>query len=142
MRTRFATYGGDMVQHRRFLDMALDEDGLHTPDGTLSLSSITKAEVVRNFSRSGGGTESGASPAGVAGSALVGGLLAGPVGVLGGGLLGSTIKRERRIEGVPRSTSATLIFESSDLAYTVTVSRDRMPEAEGFVAAVKQAARG
>lgn len=130
-----------MVQHRRFLDMALDDEGLHTPDGTLRLSSITRAEVVRNFSRS-VGTESGTSAAGVTGGALVGGLLAGPVGVLGGGLLGSTIKRDRRVEGVPRSTSATLIFESPELAYTVTVSRDRLVEAEGFVAAVKQAARG
>lgn len=128
-----------MVQHRKFLDMALDDEGLHTPDGTLDLGSVTKAEIVRNFTRSGGGTESGASAAGVAGGALVGGLLAGPVGVLGGGLLGSTIRRERQVEGVPRSTSATLIFESPELAYTVTVPRDRMVEAEGFVAAVKQA---
>jgi len=131
-----------MVQHRRFLDMALDDEGLHTPDGVLRLSSITRAEVVRNFSRSGGGTESGTSAAGVAGGALVGGILAGPAGMLGGGLLGSTIKRDRRVEGVPRSTSATLIFESPELAYTLTVSRDRLVEAEGFVAAVKQAMRG
>jgi hypothetical protein len=131
-----------MVQHRKFLDMALDDEGLHTPDGILSLPSITKAEVVRNFSHSDGGTESGTSAAGVAGGALVGGLLAGPVGVLGGGLLGSTIKRDRHVEAVPRSTSATLIFESPELAYTVTVARDRLVEAEGFVAAVKQGMRG
>lgn len=129
-----------MVQHRKFLDMSLDEEGLHTPDGTLRLSSVTRAEVVRNFSRSGGETESGASAAGVAGGALLGGILAGPVGILGGGLLGSTIKRDRHVEGVPRSTSATLIFESPELAYSVTVSRDRLVEAEAFVAAVKQAA--
>lgn len=131
-----------MVQHRKFLDMALDDEGLHTPDGTLHLSSITKAEAVRNFSHSGGGTESGTSAAGVAGGALVGGLLAGPVGMLGGGLLGSTIRRDHHVEGVPRSTSATLIFESPELAYTVTVSRDRLVDAEGFVDAVKQAVRG
>lgn len=131
-----------MVQHRRFLEMALDDEGLHTPDGTLPLSAITKAEVVRNFSGSGGGSESGTSAAGVAGGALVGGVLGGPVGMLGGGLLGSTIKRDRATEGVRRSTSATLIFESPELAYTVTVSRDRMVEAEAFAAAVKQAARG
>jgi hypothetical protein len=131
-----------MAQHRKFLDMALDDEGLHTPDGTLSLSTITRAEVVRDYSRPGGGIESGTSGAGVAGGALVGGLLAGPIGVLGGGLLGSTIRRDRPVEGVLRSTSATLIFESPELAYTVTVSRDRLVEAEGFVAAVKQAARG
>lgn len=131
-----------MVQHRRFLDMTLDDEGLHTPDGTLRLSAITKAEVVRNFSRSGGGTESGTSAAGVVGGALVGGALAGPIGILGGGLLGSTIKHDRPVEGVPRSTSATLVFESPDLAYTVTVSRDRLVEAESFVAAVKQAIDG
>lgn len=131
-----------MVQHRKFLDMTLDDAGLHTPDGTLSLSSITRAEIVRNYSRDSGGTESGPSAAGVAGGALIGGVLAGPVGLLGGGLLGSTIKRDRRVEGVPRSTSATLIFESPTLAYTVTVSRDRLVEAEGFVAAVKQGMNG
>ncbi|MBU4556813.1 MAG: hypothetical protein KJ747_08085 [Actinobacteria bacterium] len=131
-----------MVQHRRFLDMALDEEGLHTPDGTLALSAITKAELVRNFSHSGGGTESRTSGADIAGGALLGGLLAGPVGVLGGAVLGSTVRSDSPIEGAHRSTSATLIFESPDLAYTVTVSRDRLVEAEGFAAAVKQAAHG
>ncbi|MCG2807869.1 MAG: hypothetical protein L6413_06330, partial [Coriobacteriia bacterium] len=77
-----------------------------------------------------------------AGGALLGGLLAGPVGVLGGAVLGSTVRSDSPIEGAHRSTSATLIFESPDLAYTVTVSRDRLVEAEGFAAAVKQAAHG
>jgi len=131
-----------MVQHRKFLNMALDDEGLHTPDGTLSLSTITKAELVRNFSHSGGSAESGISGADVAGGALVGGLLAGPVGVLGGALLGTAIGSDGPVEGAHRSTSATLIFESPVLAYTVTVSRDRLVEAEGFVVAVKQAARG
>jgi hypothetical protein len=34
-------------------------------------------------------------------------------------------------------TSATVTFESADLAYTTTVGRDRVEEAEAFVAAVK-----
>jgi len=131
-----------MVQHRRFLDMTLDEGGLHTPDGVLPLSSITKVSAVRNFSRVGGGMESGPSGAGVVGGALLGGAIAGPVGVLGGGLLGSTIKRDRQTERVPRSTSVTLLFESPELAYTTTVSRDLMVEAEAFVAAVKKAIGG
>lgn len=122
--------------------MSLDEQGLHTPDGTMPLSSITKAEVVRDFSRPAGRHEQRTSPAGVAGGAVVGGVLAGPVGILGGALLGSTIKRERHTEeAVPRSTSATLVFESPELAYTVTVSRDHLVEAEGFVGAVRAGMR-
>lgn len=130
-----------MVQHRRFLGMALDDEGLHTPDGTLQLPSITRAEVIRNRSRGGGQPTSSASAAGVAGGALAGGLLAGPAGLVAGGLLGSTIRRERPpAEGPPRTVSASLIFESPDLAYSVTVGRDQVVEAEAFVAAVRTAA--
>jgi hypothetical protein len=130
-----------MVQHRKFMDLALDDTGLHTPDGTLGLGSITRAEVIRHMSRQGGGARTETSPGGVIGGALIGGALAGPIGLAAGGLLGSTIKRERSgSQGVPRTTSASLIFESDELAYSTVVTRERLEEAEAFVAAVKGAA--
>jgi len=129
-----------MVQHRKFLSMALDEDGLHTPDGVLVLSRITRADVTRNRSRDFGETGSESYGAGILGGALIGGAIAGPLGAVGGGLLGSTVKRDSDGGGVPRTVSATLIFESPDLAYSTTVARDRVDEAEAFVAAVKVAA--
>jgi len=128
-----------MVQHRRFMELALGEDGLSTPDGIMKLRWITRAEIIRNRSRDHGARDIGTSGAGVAGGALIGAVIAGPVGALGGGLLGSTIKRESSGSGVPRTVSATLIFESPDLAYSTVVSRDRVRDAEAFVAAVKNA---
>lgn len=129
-----------MVQHRKFMDLALDEEGLHTPDGVLKLHGITRADIIRNRSRDQGETESETSAPSVLGGALLGGAIAGPLGALGGGLLGSTVKHESGGDGVPRTVSASLIFESPDLAYSTTVPRDRVEEAEAFVAAVKGAA--
>jgi hypothetical protein len=127
-----------MVQHRKFMDLALDEDGLHTPDGVLALKGITRADIIRNRSRDYSGSGYGGS--GILGGALLGGAIAGPLGAIGGGLLGSTAERESGNNGIMRTTSATLIFESPDLAYSTKVSRDRVEEAQAFVAAVKGAA--
>lgn len=129
-----------MVQQRKFMDLALDEEGLHTPDGVLTLNGITRADIIRNRSRDYGGSGYETSGAGILGGALLGGAIAGPLGAIGGGLFGSTGKRESRNSGIQRTTSATLIFESPDLAYSTTVSRDRVKEAQAFVAAVKGAA--
>jgi hypothetical protein len=128
-----------MVQHRKFMDLALDEEGLHTPDGVLALKGITRADIIRNRTRDYGGSgyDTGA---GILGGALIGGAIAGPLGAIGGGLYGSTAKRESGNGGIMRTTSATLIFESPDLAYSTKVSRDRVEEAQAFVAAVKKAA--
>jgi uncharacterized protein YcfJ len=130
-----------MVQHRKFMDLALDDDGLHTPDGTFKLSSMTRAEVVRHRSRDTGPPVSESSPKGVVGGALVGGVVFGVVGAVAGGLLGSTIKRERPQSDVPRTVSGTLVFESPELAYSKTVGRAQVSDADEFVAAVKAAAR-
>jgi hypothetical protein len=102
---------------------------------------MTRAEVVRHRARDMGGSGSQYSPAGVVGGALLGGAIAGPIGLVGGGLLGSAIGRERSDStGVPRTVSASVILESPELAYSMTVARDRVEEAEAFVAAVKAAA--
>ena len=129
-----------MVQHRKFMDLALDEEGLHTPDGVLTLNRITRADIIRNRTRDYSGSGYDTSGAGILGGALLGGAIAGPLGAIGGGLYGSTAKRESRNGGIMRTTSATLIFESPDLAHSTKVSRDRVEEAQAFVAAVKGAA--
>lgn len=126
-----------MVQHRKFGDLALDDGGLHTPDGTLTLARISRAEVIRNRSREGAsGRDSGP---GAVGGALVGGALAGPGGFLAGGLVGAAGEGEGGAN-VPRTVSATVVFESPELAYTTTVGRDHVAEAEESVAAVKREA--
>ncbi len=128
-----------MVQHRKFMNLALDEEGLHTSDGVLALHRITKADIILNFSpdhRERGSENSGA---GILGGALIGGAIGGTFGAIGGGLLGSASSYESGDGDWPRATSATLIFESPDLAYSTTVSRNRVEEAQAFVAAVQKA---
>jgi hypothetical protein len=133
-----------MVQHRTFMGLVLDDEGLHTPDGDIAIGSVTRAEAVRHRSRpsaAAGSAYPGYSPAGAVGGAVVGGALAGPLGFIAGGLLGSTAGREDSgAEGIPRTVSASLIFESPQLVYTTIVSKERVEEAEAFVAAVKAAA--
>jgi len=130
-----------MVQHRRFMDLALDDEGLHTPDGTFPLADMTKAELKRLRRRAANDGAYDPSVEGTVGGALLGGAIAGPLGFIGGGLLGSRIPADRSDStGVPRTVSATMSFESPDLAYVTRVERDRIDEAEAFVAAVRSAA--
>jgi len=129
-----------MVQHRKFMDLVLDEEGLHTPDGVLTLNGITRADIIRNRSLEYGGSGYHTSGAGILSGTLIGGAIAGPLGAIGGGLFGSTFEQESGNNGIMRTTSATLIFESPSLAYSTKVSRDRVEEAQAFVDAVKDAA--
>lgn len=130
-----------MVQRRKFMDLALDDEGLHTPDGDFKLSEMTKAEVRRNRRRDAGDYVSEPSAGGAIGGALLGGALAGPIGFVGGGILGSQAYGEHSgSSGVPRTVSASVMFESPVLAYVTRVGRDRVEDAEAFVAAVKAAA--
>jgi hypothetical protein len=129
-----------MVQHRTFMEMRLDDEGLHTPDGVFKLESMTKAVIVRNRVRP---TDAGGSeyaPADAVGGALIGGAIAGPIGFIGGGLLGSSIRHKHESDSVPRTVSASLMFESPEAAYVTRVSRDRVEEAEAFVKAVREGA--
>ncbi|PTN38957.1 hypothetical protein [Desulfonatronum sp. SC1] len=129
-----------MVQRRKFMDLVLDEEGVHTPDGVLTLNKITRADIIRNRSLEYGGGGYHASGAGILSGSVIGGAIAGPLGAIGGGLLGSTVEQESGNNGIMRTTSATLIFESPELAYSTKVSRDRVEEAQAFVDAVKNAA--
>ena len=127
-----------MVQRREFLDLVLDDEGLRTPDGVLALADLTRAEVVRHRSRD-AGTPRNSYSAEAAG-AIVGGSLYGPVGFVGGALLGGAIARDDAAgTGVPRTVSATLSFESPALSYSRTVGKDQAADAEAFVSAVKRA---
>lgn len=75
------------------------------------------------------------------GGALLGGAIGGPVGFLGGALLGGAAgSGDTDYTSVPRTVSATVTFESPRLAFSVTVDRDQVEEAEAFVRAVKSAA--
>ena len=128
-----------MIQHRTFLDVTLDDDGLHTPDGVIALADITRGEVVRHRSRDAGSPHD--SYNGEVTGAIVGGTLGGPVGFLTGAVLGGAIARDDAdYASVPRTVSATMSFESPALAYSRTVGKDQAVDAEAFVAAVKKAA--
>lgn len=128
-----------MVQHRKFMDLALDEEGLHTPDGVLALDRITTVNIILNFPPDHSQEGSQNSGAGILGGALLGGAIAGSFGAVGGALLGSAASYENGDADYPRPISATLIFESPGLAYSTRVSRDRVEEAQAFVAAVQEA---
>ncbi len=119
-----------VVQRRKFMNLVLDEEGLHTPDGVLTLNDITRADMIRNRSLEHGGSGYRASGEGVLSGTLIGGAVAGPLGAIGGGFLGSTVEQESGNNGIMRTTSATLIFESPSLAYSTKVSRDRVEEAQ------------
>jgi hypothetical protein len=132
-----------VTQHRTFLDLTLDDEGLHTPEGIIVTSQITCAEVVRHRSRAEAEAYhyEYAAHAGTIGGALVGGALAGPAGFLGGGLLGSAFNGgHEEADPVPRTVSATVRFESPTLAFAMTVDRADAVDAESFVSAVKKAA--
>ena len=129
-----------MVQHRKFMGLVLDEEGLHTPDGVLTLKAITRADIIRNRTPEYGGSRYDISGEKIAAGTLIGGAIAGPLGAIGGGLYGSAPVREKGNNAIMRTTSATLIFESPALAYSTKVSRDQVEEAQAFVDAVKGAA--
>ena len=131
-----------MDEVRRFADLVLDKDALHTPVGTMLLPDITRAEFNREVVSDGQGpsTQEVSAPA-VAGGVIIGGALLGPAGAVGGGLLGSTVKEDVPGEAKWRTKSVTLTFETNELAYSMDISRDREAEANRFAQAVRKAAK-
>ncbi|HSK46380.1 MAG TPA: hypothetical protein VLA05_00075 [Coriobacteriia bacterium] len=131
------------MQHTsRFADLLLDEESLHTPNGVMPLSEITRAEFVRELEShgSGGSTQETSAPA-VVGGAAAGGVLFGAVGAVAGGLLGSTVKEE--VPGRPKfqTKSVRIVFETNNLAYSMDVARDQEARANDFAKAVHKAAK-
>lgn len=131
-----------MEQTKRFMDLLLDDEALHTPEGTMPLSEITRAEFVRDVVSDGPGpsTERTSAPA-VIGGAVVGGALLGTAGAVVGGLLGSTVKEEEA--GAPsfHTASVKIVFETDSLVFSMEIPRDRETEAYHFVRAVQKAAK-
>lgn len=125
-----------------FADLVLDEDALHTPEGTMPLPEITRAEFVRDavVSSPGPSTQETSVPA-VAGGAVVGGALFGTVGAVAGGLLGSTVKED--VPGTPRvhTKSVTIVFETQTRAYSMDIARQQEVDADRFVRAVRKAVK-
>ena len=124
-----------------FKNLALDDEGLHTPDGLMPLGQITAAEFARKTV-----TENGAAPTetntpGIAAGVVVGGVVAGAAGALAGGLIGSTIESETGgEEPYARTTSATIAFATSDATYSADVPAFDVEAAEAFVDKVRAAA--
>lgn len=131
-----------MKDNERFSDLVLDEHALHTPNGAMPLSEITRAEFVREVVREGPGesTQETSAPA-VAGGAIAGGVLFGAAGAVAGGLLGSTVKEE--VPGAPkfRTNSVRIVFETDQLSYSADVARDQEVAANHFARAVHKAAK-
>jgi len=136
------TQGGHRMHHKEFKELHLDGKGLQTPAGFMPLEDIKVADFRRNSAAEPAtpGSQT-ASTAGVVGGAVIGGVVAGPVGAVAGGLAGSTIKTDSPGEpGYARTVSATISFETTDLAYTAEVPVFDVEDAEDFVSAVRSAA--
>ena len=126
----------------RFANLVLDETGLHTPNGTMPLSEITRAEFAREVVSDGPGesTQQTSAPA-VVGGAVVGGVLLGGAGAVAGGLLGSTVKEDVPAAPKWRTNSVKIIFETEDLVYAMDIPREQETEANHFAQAVRKAVK-
>ena len=130
---------GDVM---RFGELALDENGLHTPSGTMLLSEITRAELAREVVSDGQGpsTQAPSAPA-VVGGAVLGGALLGTAGAVAGGLLGSTVKEDVPGPTKWRTNSVKIVFETENLLYSADIARDQEMNANHFVQAVRKAVK-
>jgi len=131
-----------MAHTKQFADLRLEQDALHTPVGMMPLSEIVRAEFVREVVHDGPATSTQeASAPAVVGGAAVGAVVFGPVGAVAGGLLGSTAKED--VPGRPaiHTKSVTLIFETSDVSFSMDVPRDQEVKANDFANAVRRAAK-
>ena len=129
-----------MEDRTEFMGLVLDNEALHTPEGSMPLGDMTRAEFVREVVRDGEGpsSEETSAPA-VAGGALIGGALFGGAGAVGGALLGSTVKSE--VPGTPtyRTSSVKLVFETDSAAFEMGIPRDQEVAAQKFAKAAKRA---
>jgi uncharacterized protein YcfJ len=122
------------------MQFVLDDDGLATPDGLIDPARIRVAKLERSRVREHYASSTSTSAAGVVGGATAGAIIAGPIGLVAGGLLGSTIKDEQSKAEVLRTVSATMQIATDSTSRTVDVPLDRIGDAEDFVAAVRKAA--
>ena len=134
--------GPQVERDERFMDLLLDDDTLRTPEGTMPLSEITRAEFVRDVVSDGPGpsTQRTSAPA-VIGGAIVGGALLGTAGAIGGGLLGSTVKEDVPDRPHYHTNSVEIVFQTDDLTYSMDISREHEMDANNFVKAVRKAVK-
>jgi len=128
------------MRRREYMEYAIDEEGLHTPDGLIDPSTIHVARIDRIRVSEHHEESASTSPTAVVGGAVAGGLIAGPAGAVGGALLGSYAKENDPEVDIPRTVSATMVLEGETLSRTVDVAIRDTGTAEEFVAAVRKAA--
>ncbi len=126
----------------KFAQLVLDENALHTPEGTMPLGEITRAEFMRDVVREGPGPSTQETSAGaVVGGAVVGGAIFGAAGAVAGGLLGSTVKDDVPAAPSFHTNSVTIVFETDDFAYSMDIAREQEMDANHFVQTVRKAVK-
>ncbi len=125
-----------------FMDLTLDAAGVHTPEGTMPLNDLVKAEFIRDLDKEdaqsyGGGPSTGA----VVGGAVVGGVVAGVPGAIGGALLGGALTDEEP-HRVNRGSTVQIVFATKSATYRRNVEREDEHAAYEFVQRVKKAMKG
>jgi hypothetical protein len=130
-----------MSDNAAFLDLTLDAAGLHTPEGTMPLPDLTRAEFLRDLDKEdaqsyGGGPSTGA----VVGGAVAGGIVAGVPGAIGGALIGGAVSDEEP-HRTYRGSTVEIIFATKGQTYRRGIEREDEHAAYEFVQHVKKAMR-
>ncbi len=128
-----------MTDSAVFMDLTLDSAGLHTPEGTMALSDLTRAEFLRDLDKEdaqsyGGGPSTGA----VVGGAVVGGIVAGVPGAIGGALIGGAVSDEGPHHSY-RGSTVQIVFATKSDTYRRDIAREDEHAAYEFVQLVKKA---
>lgn len=131
-------HSDDEPESATFMGLVLDDEGLLTPVGLMPLGEITRAEFLRDIVEDGYGPDE-TSTAAVAGGAVAGAVVFGPVGAVAGGLAGSTVKEQGPAHLTTRSVR--LIFDAGDLHYQMDIPRDQEGGAITFAETVKRAVK-
>jgi outer membrane lipoprotein SlyB len=131
-----------MSQNARFLDLSLDEAGLHTPDRTMPVADLVKAAFIRDLDKEdaqsyGGGPSAGA----VVGGAVAGGIVAGVPGAIGGALIGGAVSDEEP-HRTYRGSTVQIVFATKSTTYRRPIEREDEHAAYEFVEHVKRAMKG
>jgi hypothetical protein len=126
----------DKPQTGEFMGLVLDAEALHTPEGSMPIGDITRAEFLRTIESDGPGPEETSVPA-VVGGAVVGGAVLGVPGAVLGGLAGSTYKEDGPEK--LKTTAVQLIFSTDSLNFAMDIPRDEEGNAITFAETVKRA---
>lgn len=129
-----------MSGRAEFMNLVLDDQVLHTPEGAMEISDLTCADFVRDVVRGDAGPDGQeTSPGAVLGGAAVGGELFGAVGAVGGAIAGSTYKEDVPATREVKSNTVQLVFKTATNSYTMYVPHDAEEDAYDFVDEVNKA---